>query len=101
MSFDRKRKQKAAENPFCQTHGAGSIVRSRTGRTRGRVFAVIGTERDKKGRLYAVICDGDARPLARPKRKSAAHLETLMPGTAVPAAFRTDEEIRRLLARHR
>lgn len=92
MSFDRKRKLKI-RNSFCKSHGTGSLVCSRSGRTRGRVFAVIATETDAKGSLYALVSDGKTRPLSHPKRKSAAHLETLLPALG-RSPFGTDEEIR-------
>lgn len=92
MSFDRKRKRKI-RNSFCESHGIGSLVRSRSGRTRGRVFAVVATETDAKGSLYALVSDGKTRPLSHPKRKSAAHLETLLPALG-RSPFGTDEEIR-------
>ena len=92
MSFDRKRKRKL-RNSFCDSHGIGSLVRSRSGRTRGSVFAVVATETDAKGCLYALVSDGRTRPLSHPKRKSAAHLETLLPALG-HSPFGTDEEIR-------
>ena len=96
MSFDRKRKLKICENAFCESHGVGSIVRSRSGRTRGRIFAVVATETDQKGSLYAFVSDGCTRLLNHPKRKSAAHLETLVPGNG-HMPFSSDEEIRKAL----
>ena len=92
MSFDRKRKRKL-RNSFCDSHGIGSLVRSRSGRTRGSVFAVVATETDAKGCLYAIVSDGRTRPLSHPKRKSAAHLETLLPAVG-RTPFGTDEDIR-------
>ena len=97
MSFDRKRKLKICKNTFCESHGVGSIVRSRSGRTRGRVFAVVATDADPKGNLYAFVSDGCTRPLTHPKRKSAAHLETLVPGNG-RMPFSADEEIFKALA---
>ena len=91
MSFNRKRKLKI-RNSFCEDHGIGSLVRSCSGRTRGRVFAIVATETDKKGTLYAFVCDGCTRLLSNPKRKSAAHLETLCPACG-QTPFETDEEI--------
>lgn len=96
MSFDRKRKLKICQNMFCDSHGVGTIVRSRSGRTRGRVFAVVATETDAKGNLYALVSDGRTRLLSHPKRKSARHLETL--SAANGHAFASDEEIRTALA---
>ena len=95
MNFDRKRKLKIC-NSFCESHGTGSLVRSRSGRTRGRVFAVVATETDAKGSLYALVCDGKTRFLSAPKRKSAAHLETLLPACG-RTIFATDEEVRRAI----
>ena len=45
------------------------IVRSRAGRDAGRWCVVIGLEEN-----FALIADGDLRPLEKPKRKKLMHL---------------------------
>lgn len=50
---------------FCK----GMIVRSRAGRDADRWCVVIGLEEN-----FALIADGDLRPLEKPKRKKLMHL---------------------------
>lgn len=76
MSFNQKRRLKNP-NPFVSAHAAGSLVRSTTGRSRGREFTVTAVFTDKHGRLFAAVADGKKYTALEPKIKSAAHLETL------------------------
>ena len=76
MSFDKKRKLKTTVNNTSEIC-VGSIVRSRSGRDRGRVYAVISTETDEKGKLFARIVNGKGRNTANAKKKSVFHLETI------------------------
>lgn len=47
----------------------GSVVRSKAGRDKGKLMAVVGT--DKKSVL---LCDGKERRLEKPKRKNLLHI---------------------------
>ncbi|MDD3242298.1 MAG: KOW domain-containing RNA-binding protein [Eubacteriales bacterium] len=49
----------------------GTVVRSRAGRDSGRYFVITAVIDEK----YVLICDGDVRRLANPKRKKLKHLE--------------------------
>ena len=51
----------------------GKVVRSKCGRDRYRLFAVVGTTDD--GRL--LIADGDLHKTATPKKKNLSHVEIL------------------------
>lgn len=99
MSFDRKRKLKTPAVPFCEAHGAGWVVRSRTGRTRGKVFVTVGCETDAKGKLFVYVSDGVRFTAQTPKRKSAAHVEVVAQAGISPA--QTDGEIRQILEQYR
>lgn len=94
MSFDRKRKLKACRT-FEAKDGVGSVVRSRTGRTRGKQFAVTSFETDTCGFLFVYVADGVTRSVASPKKKRATHLELICSGDGQPLS---DETVRRLLA---
>lgn len=76
MSFNHKRRLKHPEIPFTEQQGKGTVVRSRTGRNRGKVFLVTGFFK-KDDKLYAYIVDGEKRTIQSPKLKSASHLETV------------------------
>lgn len=47
----------------------GQVVRSKAGRDQGSLLAVLEAEAP-----WAVLADGKARPLERPKRKKQTHL---------------------------
>ncbi|MDO4565946.1 MAG: KOW domain-containing RNA-binding protein [Oscillospiraceae bacterium] len=47
----------------------GFAALSKAGRDKGRFFAVLSLEGN-----YALVADGDLRPLERPKRKNLRHL---------------------------
>jgi ribosomal protein L14E/L6E/L27E len=49
----------------------GRIVYSKAGRDEGKVFVVIDILDDK----YVYICDGNLRPVEKPKKKKMKHLE--------------------------
>ena len=76
MSFDKKRKLKTTVNNTSEIC-VGSIVRSRSGRDRGRVYAAISTETDKKGKLFARIVNGSDRKTENAKKKSVSHLDII------------------------
>lgn len=50
----------------------GSVVYSRSGRDRDRVYMIWKTDPDKEG--YVLVVDGDVRTLDNPKRKNVKHL---------------------------
>lgn len=53
----------------------GSVVRSKGGRDRKRVFLVVGVCDDGTGRV--LVADGELHPLAKPKKKNLRHLAVL------------------------
>jgi ribosomal protein L14E/L6E/L27E len=60
--------------------GFGTVVRSKTGRDRKRVFLVIGTD-EKNVTAPVIIANGTLRKIEDRKHKNPAHLEYL--GTIV------------------
>jgi ribosomal protein L14E/L6E/L27E len=52
----------------------GQIVISKAGRDKGEIFVVIATEVTPQGE-FALLVDGAARPLSRPKRKKRKHIQ--------------------------
>ena len=99
MSFERTRKLKRAQSQFCHEHGIGTVVRSRTGRTRGKLFAVVGFVM-KGTKEFVLVCDGSNRPLSRPKLKSADHLEKVCGGNR-NVNVSSDKEFRELIEKYR
>ncbi len=99
MSFERTRKLKRAQSLFCHEHGIGTVVRSRTGRTRGKLFAVVGFV-IKGTKEFVLVRDGSNRPLSRPKLKSADHLETVCGGNS-KTDVTSDKELRELIEKYR
>ncbi len=93
MSFNRKRRLKNP-NPFKEEHGTGAVVRSLSGRSKGKTYVVTDSFTDRYGRLFANIADGKKYTVAEPKPKSAKHLEVL----GCEGVVLKDEEIRRLLS---
>ncbi len=77
MSFDKKRKLKRPVNNTYAEICPGSVVRSRSGRSRGRVYAVIDTQTDGKGKVFAKIANGTDRKVENAKKKSVFHLEII------------------------
>ena len=51
MSFNRKRKLKKNVHMFLEQYDIGSVVRSRTGRSRGRLFVVVSLYKEMKDTL--------------------------------------------------
>lgn len=92
MSFNRKRKLKKT-NPFEVCHGAGSVVRALSGRTRGKIFVVTGTFTDKHGKSMALMADGVKYTVKNPKKKNITQLEFVRSSDS-----KTDEEIVKLLS---
>ena len=48
----------------------GQIVYSKSGRDKGKAFIVVAAETE-----YAYLADGDARTLAKPKKKKIKHIQ--------------------------
>lgn len=101
MSFNQKRRLKRPEEPFTEQQGKGTVVRSRSGRTRGKVFLVTDVF-TKNEKLYAYIADGEQRKVSSPKLKSAAHLETVAVCTDLVKAKMSegilkDEDVKKLI----
>lgn len=94
MSFNRKRQLKNS-NPFTSEHGAGSLVRVLTGRTRGKNLVVTGMFTDKYGKSFALCADGVKYTVENPKKKASSHLEFVSKTDA-----KTDKEIQKLVSNH-
>ena len=62
---------------------AGDLVLSRSGRDKGRIFLVIGTENDR-----VIVADGKTRKIGSFKKKNGKHLELLLPQADVSLAER-------------
>ncbi len=70
----------------------GSVVRSRAGRDKDKLMAVIGTD----GKVL-LLCDGKERRLEKPKRKNPLHVaatKTVLDDSAMA----TNRSLRRALA---
>ena len=70
----------------------GSVVRSKAGRDKDKLMAVIGTE----GKTL-LLCDGKERRLEKPKRKNPLHIaptKTVLDDSAMA----TNRSLRRALA---
>lgn len=70
----------------------GSVVRSRAGRDKDKLMAVIGTD----GKVL-LLCDGKERRLEKPKRKNPMHVaptKTVLDDSAMA----TNRSLRRALA---
>ncbi len=52
--------------------GAVMFACSKAGHDKGRIYAVAGSSGDK-----VLLCDGDKRPLERPKAKNAKHIQII------------------------
>lgn len=83
----------------------GWIVRAEAGRDKGRLFCVMGIDREQ-GRL--LLADGRRRKAARPKGKALLHVKPLTGGFDHPAIQKlrqgealSDRELRRALAAFR
>lgn len=63
----------------------GSIVRSKCGRDRKRVFMIVGVCDDAKGRV--LLCDGELHPMSKPKKKSLSHIAVLAAADAKTTSF--------------
>jgi len=70
----------------------GSVVYSTAGRDKHRFYAVVQLERGA-----ALIADGKARKLEKPKRKNILHLRPTKTVLGAPA-MRTDKQLRLALA---
>ena len=69
----------------------GRVVLSRAGRDQGRFLVVLSIQ----GQEF-LVADGKERPLERPKRKNAKHLQAT--GILIPeSSLSTNREIRRAL----
>lgn len=87
MSFNRKRRLKNP-CPFDRVNRSQVLVRVLSGRTRYRPMVVVRVF-EEKGKLMALVADGDKYSVSMPKRKAAAQLEYIRDCSA-----KTDEEIR-------
>lgn len=72
----------------------GMVVRSRAGRDSGSWLVILSTEGD-----FALVADGKARPLARPKKKRLKHLAPTN-RLLEPGEYETDRRLRGALAAH-
>lgn len=70
----------------------GSVVRSKAGRDKGKLMAVIGIE--ENGLL---LCDGKERRLEKPKLKNPRHVAVT--GTVLdPGTMATDRSLKKALS---
>ena len=76
----------------------GSVVRSKCGRDRKRVFLIVGACCDTAGRV--LVCDGRLHPLSKPKKKNLRHLAVLAAADGKETSFSmdSDSEISRYLS---
>ena len=73
----------------------GAVVKSRAGRDRGLLLAVV-----KADGAYVYVCDGKARRGRSPKRKNPRHLENI--GLRLDESrLRSDRALRKALAQVR
>ena len=77
----------------------GSIVRSKCGRDRKRVFIIVGVCDDAKGRV--LLCDGELHPMSKPKKKSLSHIAVLAAADEKTTSFLkgSDSELKSYLCR--
>ncbi len=77
----------------------GSIVRSKCGRDRKRVFMIVGVCDDAKGRV--LLCDGELHPRSKPKKKSLSHIAVLAAADEKATSFLegSDGELKSYLRR--
>ena len=76
----------------------GSVVRSKCGRDRKRVFLIVGECLDTAGRV--LVCDGKLHPISKPKKKNLCHLAVLAAADGKETSFSMDSdmEIQRYLS---
>ena len=75
----------------------GSVVRSKCGRDRKRVFVIVDVCCDTTGRV--LVCDGKLHPLSKPKKKNLRHLAVLAAADNEVTSFHQggDSELKRFL----
>lgn len=66
-------REKTGERPQSMRYAPGMIVRSRSGHDKGRLYIVIGAERED----YLLLSNGKKRTLVNPKRKNVKHVQTV------------------------
>ena len=76
-----------------EAFGVGSVVRSKCGRDRKRIFLIVGVCDDGSGRV--LLADGELHPLSKPKKKNLSHLAVLAAAGAEDTSFQfgSDSEI--------
>ncbi len=94
MSFEKTRKLKNPPMVLTEQNGLYRVVRSRAGRDRGKLFVVVGLERDKYGKLFAALADGARRTVSKPKRKRASQLECVSAEGVLSKERVSDESLR-------
>ena len=52
----------------------GQVVYVKKGRDKGRAMVVLAVEAEQ-GAVFLRLCDGKTRPLSKPKRKKAMHVQ--------------------------
>ena len=103
MSFNHKRRLKTPERVITEQDTA-VLVRSRTGRSRGKIYMVTKLL-VRNGSLYACVCDGEARPIENPKLKNASHIEFISHckdevNSKLANGILTNEEVKRLVSQN-
>ena len=70
----------------------GQIVCSKSGRDKGYFMVVV-----KEDEKFVYVCDGKERPLERPKRKNAKHLQ--LTGKVLDEnSYKTNKSLKKTLA---
>ncbi len=71
----------------------GSVVRSKCGRDKKRIFLIVGVCDDGTDRV--LLADGDLHPLSKPKKKNLAHIAVLAAAGIEGTSFQkgSDSEI--------
>lgn len=75
----------------------GSVVRSKCGRDKKRIFLVVGVV---EGTDRVLLADGDLHPLSKPKKKNLSHIAVLAAAGDEGTSFLTgsDRELSEYLA---
>lgn len=66
----------------------GTVVRSKCGRDKKRVFLIVGVCDDGSGRV--LVADGVLHTLSKPKKKNLAHLAVLAAAASEETSFSID-----------
>jgi ribosomal protein L14E/L6E/L27E len=79
---------KSSSDSITRDISVGDVVKSVSGRTKGRLFVVVA-----ENHRYVFLSDGEKWPIEKSKKKSRKHVE----GVGLKVERISDEEIRRFL----